>query len=130
MSEAITDPPRALSPVPGYGPQALPSLGDLGLREDGCTERQSGGRQAGLDLIDSFLAGRAQNYRREMSNPLAGARSCSRLSPHLARGTVSIREVTQATWTRLRDLKEETDPAAKKLRASLISFSGVARQSG
>ena len=124
MSEAITDPPRALSPVSGYGPQAVPSLGDLGLREDGCTERQSGGRQAGLDLIDTFLAGRAQNYRREMSNPLAGVRSCSRLSPHLAWGTVSVREVTQATWTRLRDLKEETDPAAKKLRASLISFSG------
>ena len=124
MSEAITDPPRALAPLPGFGSQAVPSLGDLGLREDGCTERQSGGRRAGLDLIDTFLAGRAQNYRREMSNPLAGAKSCSRLSPHLAWGTVSMREITQATWTRLRDLREETDPAAKQLRASLVSFSG------
>jgi deoxyribodipyrimidine photo-lyase len=124
MSEEITDPPQALAPVAGFGPQVLPSLGDLGLSEDGCTERQSGGRRAGLDLIDTFLAGRAQDYRREMSNPLAGANSCSRLSPHLAWGTVSMREITQATWIRLRDVKEETDPVAKKLRASLISFSG------
>jgi deoxyribodipyrimidine photo-lyase len=124
MSEPITDPPLALTPVLGFGTQAVPSLGDLGIREDGCTERQSGGRRAGLDLVDTFLAGRARNYRREMSNPLAGASSCSRLSPHLAWGTVSMREITQATWTRLRELKEETDPAAKKLHASLVSFSG------
>ena len=124
MSEAITDPPRALAPVPGFGRQEVPSLGDLGLREDGCTERQSGGRRAGLDLIDTFLAGRAQNYRRDMSNPLSGARSCSRLSPHLAWGTVSMREITQATWSRLRDLKEDAEPTAKPLRASLVSFAG------
>src|SRR6056297_3118924 len=31
-----------------------------------------------------------------MSSPLTGARACSRLSPHLALGTLSIREVVQA----------------------------------
>jgi deoxyribodipyrimidine photo-lyase len=124
MAEAIVDPPRALAPLTGIEPHPSPTAEDLGLGDDGCSDRQSGDRRAGLDLLDSFLAGRGQNYRREMSNPLSGATSCSRLSPHLAWGTISMREVMQATWTRMRDLQEETSPEAKALRASLVSFSG------
>ena len=124
MSETIVDPPRALTPAGGFASQDLPSIGDLGLSDDGCIMRQHGGRRAALDMLDTFLAGRGQNYRREMSNPLSGATCCSRLSPQLAWGTVSMREITQATWSRLRDLKGETAPDAKALRASLISFSG------
>ena len=124
MSEAIVDPPRSLVPIGGFELQDVPTIGDLGLRDDACTGRQSGGRRAGLNLIDTFLAGRGQNYRREMSNPLSGATGCSRLSPHLAWGTVSMREIAQATWTRLRDLDGDPAPPAKALRASLISFLG------
>lgn len=124
MSERIVDPPRALAPVGGFATQDLPSVASLGLRDDGCIERQHGGRRAALDMLDTFLAGRGQNYRREMSNPLSGATSCSRLSPHLAWGTISMREITQATWSRMRALKGDADLNAKVLRASLISFSG------
>jgi deoxyribodipyrimidine photo-lyase len=35
-----------------------------------------------------------------MSSPLTGERACSRLSPHLAWGTLSVREVAQATAAR------------------------------
>jgi deoxyribodipyrimidine photo-lyase len=124
MAEAIVDPPRALSPVADAPTRAVPSAIELGLRDDGCVQRQRGGRRAGLDLLDSFLAGRGQNYRREMSNPLAGAKACSRLSPHLAWGTVSMRETAQATWSRLRDVKGEEALGTQALRASLVSFSG------
>jgi deoxyribodipyrimidine photo-lyase len=124
MSESIVEPPRALPPAVGIRRCAVPTIGELGLADDGCSMRQAGGRRAGLDLLDTFLAGRGQTYRRDMSNPLAGATTCSRLSPHLAWGTLSMREVAQATWTRLRDLKGEVEPGAKALRASLISFSG------
>jgi deoxyribodipyrimidine photo-lyase len=124
MAETIADPPRALPPVADAQTRPLPTTRDLGLSDDGCVMRQTGGRRAGLDLLDSFLAGRGQNYRREMSGPLAGATSCSRLSPHLAWGTVSMRETAQATWTRLRDLKSDDAPHAQRLRASLVSFSG------
>jgi deoxyribodipyrimidine photo-lyase len=124
MAEAIVDPPLALPPIVDLANLALPSANDLGLRDDGCVQRQRGGRRIGLDLLDSFLAGRGQNYRREMSNPLSGATGCSRLSPHLAWGTVSMRETAQATWSRLRDLKGNETPDAKALRASLVSFSG------
>jgi deoxyribodipyrimidine photo-lyase len=124
MAETIVDPPLALPPIQGFNTQPLPDLRDLGLTDDGCVLRQVGGRRAGLDLLDSFLAGRGQTYQRDMSNPLTGATSCSRLSPHLAWGTVSMREVTQATWSRQRDLNGDETAGAKPLRASLASFSG------
>ncbi len=124
MAETIVDPPLALPPISDVTAHALPSANDLGLDDDGCVQRQAGGRRAGLDLLDSFLAGRGQNYRREMSSPLTGATGCSRLSPHLAWGTVSLRETAQATWSRLRDLKGDAAPDANTLRASVVSFSG------
>ena len=46
--------------------------------------------------LDSFLATRAEGYRAGMSSPLTGERACSRLSPYLALGVLSVREVEAA----------------------------------
>jgi deoxyribodipyrimidine photo-lyase len=105
-------------------PGAIPSARDLGLADDPCPGRQPGGRLAGLAELRSFLGGRGRDYRRGMSSPVTGFTQCSRLSPYLAFGAVSMRETAQATWARLRELKTEKSPDAKALRASLISFSG------
>ena len=56
-----------------------------------------------------------------MSSPAAGAVHCSRLSPHLAWGTVSIREALQAAEARLASLAPDERPA---WRGSLASFVG------
>lgn len=124
MAEAIVDPPLALPSLDDLATDPLPALQDLKIIDDGCEQRQVGGRRAGLDLLDSFLAGRGQNYRREMSSPLTGATGCSRLSPHLAWGTISMREAAQATWSRQSDLRGDETTGANALRASLVSFSG------
>lgn len=58
---------------------------------------QQGGRREALLLLGSFVKQRGYQYSYEMSSPLTAANSCSRLSPHLAYGTVSMREVTQKT---------------------------------
>lgn len=71
---------------------------------DPCAGRQTGGRQQALSLLGGFLSERGKTYRRAMSSPLAGARACSRLSPHLALGTVTVREVAQATAARQRQV--------------------------
>ncbi|MEY4295274.1 MAG: hypothetical protein RLY82_962, partial [Pseudomonadota bacterium] len=42
-------------------------------------------------------AGRGSNYRRAMSSPISAEQGCSRLSAHLAFGTISMRSVHQAT---------------------------------
>lgn len=75
----------------------LPTAADLGLAPYGICGAQAGGRTAGLERLSSFLSHRGQHYRREMSSPLEGAAACSRLSPHLAFGTLSVREAVQAT---------------------------------
>lgn len=50
--------------------------------------------------LASFLAERATTYRRAMSSPLAGEFACSRLSVHLATGSISLRSVLAATRAR------------------------------
>ena len=78
---------------------------------------QRAGRQAGLECLNSFLTKRGETYRSAMSNPIQGEIACSRLSPHLAWGTISIREAMQATWHRQASARGEW-------RGSLRSFSG------
>lgn len=87
--------PPALAPME-LAPGQIPSARALGLAGDACPHRQTGGRSAGLALMDSFLDLRGRNYRAAMASPLGGERGCSRLSPHLAQGVLSGREVAQA----------------------------------
>jgi deoxyribodipyrimidine photo-lyase len=93
-------PPPPFSAVPGVEPGQIPTARALKLRADPCPHRQHGGRARGLDLLDSFLTRRGEPYRTAMSSPLTGERACSRLSPHLAWGTLSVREVVAATTAR------------------------------
>lgn len=68
--------------------------------DDPCPGRQEGGRRAGLALLGSFLVSRGETYRKAMSSPVTGAAACSRLSPHLALGTLSSREIGHAVIAR------------------------------
>ena len=123
MAEPVTPAPAALPPLAGLEPGTLPREADLGLLEDPCPERQGGGRAAGLERLTSFLERRGAPYRRAMSSPTTAFEACSRLSPHLAWGTLSMREVAQATWARQRAVKAapERQPG---WRGALNSFSG------
>ncbi|MEM9754864.1 MAG: FAD-binding domain-containing protein, partial [Pseudomonadota bacterium] len=97
-------PPAALMPIE-IDPGPIPRAADLGLPPDPCPGRQGGGRAAGLASLGSFLTARGQTYRRAMSAPGPGALACSRLSPHLAFGTLSEREVVQAGLARAAEVK-------------------------
>ena len=79
--------------------------------------RQKGGRTEGIALWQSFLKTRGHNYRKEMSSPLTAFESCSRLSPHLAWGTVSIREMYKVATH-----AETSDQVSHLQRKSLESF--------
>ena len=124
MGEAVTQPPAGLAPIDGIETGDIPTPGDLGLKPDNCTARQPGGREAGLSLLYSFLHERGEPYQRAMSSPVSAASACSRLSPHLAHGTLSVREVAQALWARQKELKEWPPREANKWRRALSSFSG------
>ena len=74
----------------------LPTPSILGVAAHGRT-LQPGGETAAQATLDSFLQERGRGYRRALSSPLTATEGCSRLSPHLAFGTISMRQVHQAT---------------------------------
>ena len=81
------------------------ALDSVPLPNESLISRQQGGRNQGLELLDSFLETRGQTYRQGMSSPLTAERVCSRLSTHLSLGTLSMREVWQRTEQRRAELK-------------------------
>ena len=74
-----------------------PEAADLSLAADPCPDRQKGGRTIAVQLLRSFLSARGRRYRAALSDPMLAGSAASRLSPHLAFGTLSLREVWQAT---------------------------------
>ena len=63
---------------------------------------QSGGENNALELLDSFIKERHFDYSKKISSPLTAEKSCSRLSPHLAYGTVSLKRIVQTVDSTLR----------------------------
>ncbi len=99
MSEPIPEPPsRIRSPLPERPAEALLPVEWLEpLEPDEHRFCQPGGRRRAEGVLAGFIDRRGRRYHREMSSPNTAYRACSRLSPHLAWGTLSIREVVLAT---------------------------------
>ncbi|MEO0468853.1 MAG: deoxyribodipyrimidine photo-lyase [Bacteroidota bacterium] len=62
---------------------------------------QPGGEKPAWQYLNSFLTKRAAGYHKEISKPAASRTSCSRLSPYIAWGNVSVRQVFQQSQYRL-----------------------------
>ncbi len=84
--------------------------------------KSPGGRRAGENVLNSFVTSRHQNYKGGISSPNSAFNSSSRLSPYLAFGIFSIKEIIHAM--RLSNSNEYiTEPTLlKRSRASLRSF--------
>lgn len=122
MAEPVTSSPAAFETIDGAWPTRIPSAAELGLAPDICPFRQAGGRGEGLAILRSFLNRRGRDYRFQMSSPVTAFDASSRLSAHLAWGTLSLREVAQATQARTRALAGSPDPDARRWRGSMTSF--------
>lgn len=101
MRAPIVAAPERLDGVTGVAVGEIPDAAALGLDDlhpaaAARDQRQRGGALAAHDTLASFLAERGRNYHREMSAPGTAWHACSRLSPYLAAGNVSMREVVQA----------------------------------
>lgn len=90
----------------GWPQQRLPEPAALGLEPDSCPGRQRGGRTRGLEVLADFLEHRSGAYRGGISSPLSAPTACSRLSPYLSLGCLSMREVVQASRSILTVLDE------------------------
>ncbi len=92
--------PVALRPGPEWSQRASGRTG-------GETAFQAGGWQVAERCLESFLEVRGADYRRSMSSPVTGESGCSRLSPYLAFGNLSILQVVQRARTRLLQVRED-----------------------
>jgi deoxyribodipyrimidine photo-lyase len=77
---------------------------------------RAGDAQA-VSLLGSFLTDRGQTYRAAMASPVTGEAACSRLSPHLALGTLSGREAHQSAGARLIEVRGTRDGWAGSMRS-------------
>jgi deoxyribodipyrimidine photo-lyase len=90
---------ESANPLPGIrGVNGVESAGfltpeDLGLPATDKPHAQRGGQVEARRTLASFLTQRGVNYRAEMSSPVTGWTACSRISPYLAFGCISLRTV-------------------------------------
>jgi deoxyribodipyrimidine photo-lyase len=97
---------RGLSQELGLGPDTRVAL------------RQRGGSAEAARALTSFLLERGRDYRATMGSPVHAWESCSRLSPHLAWGTMSVRRAYQGGRRRLAQLNEPARMAVEGLSDS------------
>ena len=67
----------------------------LALRFQTNAEMQTGGEQKAWQYFTSFLKERYRYYQAHISKPAQSRKSCSRLSPYIAWGNLSIKQVYQ-----------------------------------
>jgi deoxyribodipyrimidine photo-lyase len=84
--------------------------------------RQKGGRHHALKTLNSFLNGRASQYRGGISSPISSVEAGSRISPYLAWGLLSMKEVMHALWLQRVRCKQTPDKYPKKLESGLLGF--------
>ncbi len=76
---------------------------------------QEGGESIAIKYLSGFLKERHINYSKHISKPNLSRKSCSRLSPYLAYGNISMRSVYQST------LKVYSNSSNKRALSNFIS---------
>ncbi len=128
---------KPLTPAPSH--IVSPTIADpgdvlshraAGLPADSKSDAQPAGEKWAHETLHSFLSYRGVNYRADMSSPVEGWDGCSRLSPYLTWGNVSMRQVYHAQRDRVLELKAqkaEGIPVDNRWFGSLQSFGGRLR---
>ena len=71
----------------------IPNNDFFKFKDDKCLGRLKGGRKEGLLRLEQFFRKDIYNYRKNISNPDKSKDNCSRLSPYITWGCLSIREI-------------------------------------
>ncbi len=123
MQAPIIPVPVQMLAIAHISSDPLPRKDDplFGSTNIGCV--QQGGRNEGLRVLNSFLKERARSYMQTISKPGVSARHCSRLSAHIAFGSLSVREVERAVKAKMQGLTGNPDPDAASFRRNLAAFS-------
>lgn len=99
----------------------IPSAEQLRLSSICDGDFQSGGEPRAHETLESFFASRGARYTKEMSSPLTAEMACSRLSPYLAYGCLSLRQAVQAARGALEHIREYgTSPSGEAFQAGSV----------
>ena len=97
MNQEIFDSPTSIESPQGLPIDKIPDILELGLEKRELVDRPiPGEREATLQLL-SFLGERGRKYRSHMSSPSLATTACSRLSPYISVGCISIRQILHHT---------------------------------
>ena len=119
MAKPLILKPRHLEKVPGILVGELPPKNDLIFGDPVSGVTQKGGRRAAVKILKTFLKDRGKKYIYHLSAPGESEKYCSRLSPHLTWGTLSVREVVQSNQKRHKNLSAE---GARAWKQNLSAF--------
>lgn len=122
--------PTSIQSVDGVEPGTIRPVKDWKMNVLRRGAVQSGGESKAHQVLSSFLEDRGTDYRKAMSSPVTAFESCSRLSPYLAFGNISIRAVHQRTLERVHELRSGMDARGRETATwlkSLSSFQGRLR---
>ena len=108
-------PQHPVPPQEAFGTRLVRTLFSCGIQEP-CDlqevshpsdriERQKGGESLALQCLENFLGNRGEHYSFGISSPAKSWHSCSRLSPYLTYGNISIRKVLQTLRLRQQQLR-------------------------
>jgi len=75
-------------------------------------EVQHGGHSRAKFWLDTFLDNRQEGYVRHISKPLGSRMHCSRMSPYIAWGNISVRQVYQRTVNRKKEVDKKRNLSA------------------
>ena len=104
MSQKTYPKPNGLKVLSEIDPGRLPEKNDPIFGDDVPGSTQRGGRTEGNNLLKTFLYSRGSKYLNNISSPDGAEDFCSRLSPHLTWGTISVREVIKECEIRCQSL--------------------------
>jgi len=112
----------AANHVPTPSPGEPPTAAELGVCAHAPrTHTVRGGEHSAHATLASFFATRGVDYRRAMSSPLTAFDACSRVSAHLAFGTLSGRQAWQSAQRRA-DVLTDTPDADPRWRGAITAF--------
>jgi deoxyribodipyrimidine photo-lyase len=123
MAEAITPAPERLQTATTLKSEPIPTSADLSLSQNQ-VERQSGGETPAHQTLETFLAGRGRTYFKHLSSPVTAFDACSRLSPYLTWGNLSLRQVVQSLRAAKADLEGRRDKESTDWRRSFRAIDG------
>ncbi len=71
----------------------IPSDEIFSFKKETCPGRMQGGRKKGLERMQYFFSNKLDSYSKDISSPEKSFYSCTRLSPYICWGCISLKEI-------------------------------------